>query len=165
MAFWRSVGAPPVSSLEVRIVAASAACVPRCYATSCVVLCVRRRFLSVDCSFTLVACVPFQALLSRPDCTLEALLYEDELLQELKALNNRLIELYAPRRPPGTLPQSRDAGELPTARGHTHRLRKPLRRRVPTAWLCRNTHIAPPHGHTTTPGSDSSPPPPMPPLA
>ena len=34
-----------------------------------------------------------QALLSRPDCTLEALLQEDELLQELKALNNRVIDL------------------------------------------------------------------------
>jgi hypothetical protein len=114
MAFWRSVGAPPVSSLEVRVFAASAACVPRCYASSCVVLCVRRRFLSVLLWWHVYL---GQALLSRPDCTLEALLYEDELLQELKALNNRLIELYAPRRPPGTLPQTRDAGELPTARG------------------------------------------------
>ena len=41
-------------------------------------------------------------MLSRPDCTLEALLQEDELLQELKALNNRVIDLC--------VPQARSAG-------------------------------------------------------
>jgi hypothetical protein len=36
-----------------------------------------------------------QALLDRSDCTLEALLAEDELIQELKSLNSRVINLCA----------------------------------------------------------------------
>jgi len=42
---------------------------------------------------------PVEALLDRGDCTVEALLNEPELIQELKALNSRVIDLCVPAPP------------------------------------------------------------------
>ena len=42
---------------------------------------------------------PLDALLESPDCTLEALLDESDIIQECKAQNKALVDLFAPPPP------------------------------------------------------------------
>lgn len=46
-------------------------------------------------SLSMPSTSPVEALLDRPDLTLEALLAEEETVQELRSLNSRLINLCA----------------------------------------------------------------------
>ena len=77
--FWRSVGVAQTSAVEAR----------RCVAM--------RRPPDAGRPDSRLACARArpQTLLERGDCTLEALLQEDELIQELKSLNSRVINLCA----------------------------------------------------------------------
>ena len=70
--FWRSVGVPQASPLEVRAAPGG----------------------PPDLQLSDVRAA--QALLDRGDCTLEQLLAEEELIQELKSLNARVIDLCVP---------------------------------------------------------------------
>jgi hypothetical protein len=94
--FWRSVGVPQASPVEVRAGVSGAARRRRGADAA-----LRFHPVSRDAASRPRACVFLatathaQALLDRNDCTLEALLAEDELIQELKSLNSRVINLCA----------------------------------------------------------------------
>lgn len=65
---------------------------------------------------------PLDALLESPDCTLEALLDESDIIQECKAQNKALVDLFAPPPPLFLSPTHKRPGDdhLLFSRSHHH---------------------------------------------